>query len=95
LARRLGWTDDQLQNLADFEKRSDFTDQEKIALRLAEHVTHDARTVDDQLWTELRRHFDEGEIVELLCSIGLFNYFNRFNDALTMEPTASPAPERQ
>ena len=92
MARRLGWTDDQLQNLADFEKRSDFTAQEKAALRLAEHVTRDARTVDDQLWTELRRHFDEGEIVELLCSIGLFNYFNRFNDALTMEPTASPTP---
>ena len=87
MARRLGWTDDQLKNLADFEKRSDFSDQEKVALRLAEHVTRDARTVDDQLWTELRRHFDEGEIVELLCSIGLFNYFNRFNDALTMEPT--------
>jgi hypothetical protein len=23
----------------------------------------------------------------LLCAIGLFNYFNRFNDALQMEPT--------
>jgi hypothetical protein len=25
--------------------------------------------------------------VELLCAIGLFNYFNRFNNALGMEPT--------
>lgn len=25
--------------------------------------------------------------MELLCAIGLFNYFNRFNDALRMEPT--------
>jgi hypothetical protein len=25
--------------------------------------------------------------VELLCAIGLFNYFNRFNNALLMEPT--------
>ena len=24
---------------------------------------------------------------ELLCAIGLFNYFNRFNNALNMEPT--------
>jgi hypothetical protein len=23
----------------------------------------------------------------LLCAIGLFNYFNRFNNALRMEPT--------
>jgi hypothetical protein len=27
--------------------------------------------------------------VELLCAIGLFNYFNRFNNALKMEPTKS------
>jgi hypothetical protein len=27
--------------------------------------------------------------VELLCAIGLFNYFNRFNNALRMEPTKS------
>jgi alkylhydroperoxidase family enzyme len=55
-------------------------------LRLTERVTLDAHT-DDQLWSELRKHYDEGEIVELLSAIGLFNYFNRFNDALLMEPT--------
>jgi len=56
-------------------------------LQLAEKVTHDAHTVDDQFWRQLRQQFDEGEIVELLAAIGLFNYFNRFNDALRMEPT--------
>jgi alkylhydroperoxidase family enzyme len=87
LARRLGWTDDQINDLHNFENRSDFTDKEKAALRLAERVTKDAHSVDDPLWTELRQHFDEGEIIELLAAIGLFNYFNRFNDALQMEPT--------
>jgi alkylhydroperoxidase family enzyme len=87
LARRHGWTDDQINDLANFEKRTDFTEEEKAALRLAERVTRDAHTVDDQLFGELRKHFDEGEIIELLAAIGLFNYFNRFNDALEMEPT--------
>jgi alkylhydroperoxidase family enzyme len=87
LARRHGWTDDQINGLANFESRADFTEKEKAALRLAERVTHDAHTVDEQLFAELRKHFDEGEIVELLAAIGLFNYFNRFNDALEMEPT--------
>lgn len=50
-------------------------------------MTRDAHTVSDQLFGELRQHFDEGEIIELLAAIGLFNYFNRFNDALQMEPT--------
>ena len=87
MARRLGWTDDQIANLSAFESRADFGEKEKTALRLAERVTRDAHSVDDQFWQQLRQHFDEGEIIELLAAIGLFNYFNRFNDALRMEPT--------
>jgi alkylhydroperoxidase family enzyme len=87
LARRLGWTGDQIDNLHGFENRSDFSEKEKAALRLAERMTRDARTVDDALWEELRQHFNDGEIIELISAIGLFNYFNRVNDALRMEPT--------
>ena len=87
MARRLGWSEEQIADLADFEQRQDFSEAEKAALRLAERMTRDAHEVDDALWTQLRSHFDEGEIVELAAAIGLFNYFNRFNDALRMEPT--------
>lgn len=90
MARRHGYSDEQIKDLANFEEREDFTEKEKVALRLAERVTRDAHAVDGRLWEEVRRYFDEGEVVELLSAIGLFNYFNRFNDALQMEPTASP-----
>jgi uncharacterized peroxidase-related enzyme len=87
LARNLGWTDDQLANLADWARRDDFTPAEKAALRLAETVTRNANAVSDEQFAELRSFYSEGEVVELLCAIGLFNYFNRFNNALRMEPT--------
>jgi uncharacterized peroxidase-related enzyme len=87
LARNLGWTDDQLGHLADWPLREDFTPAEKAALQLAKTVTRDAHSVTDEQFTELRSFYSEGEIVELLCAIGLFNYFNRFNNALQMEPT--------
>jgi uncharacterized peroxidase-related enzyme len=101
LALKLGWTDDQLAHLADWPRRDDFTAAEKAALHLAETVTRDANAVSDEQFAELRLFFSEGEIVELLCAIGLFNYFNRFNNALKMEPTKpgeggcapAPAPE--
>ena len=50
----------------------------------------------DEQYAELRSFYSEGEIVELLCAIGLFNYFNRFNNALKMEPTkpGEADPER-
>jgi uncharacterized peroxidase-related enzyme len=87
LARNLGWTDEQLTHLADWPRREDFTPAEKAALRLAETVTRDAHAVSDEQFAEVRAYYSEGEIVELLCAIGLFNYFNRFNNALQMEPT--------
>jgi uncharacterized peroxidase-related enzyme len=87
LARNLGWTDDQLANLSEWAVREDFTPAEKAALKFAETVTRDANAVSDEQFAELHSFYSEGEIVELLCAIGLFNYFNRFNNALRMEPT--------
>ena len=98
LARGLGWSDDQLAHLAEWPAREDFTPAEKAALRLAETVTRDAHAVTEEQFAELRSFYSEGEVVELLCAIGLFNYFNRFNNALQMEPTkpgeggCTPAP---
>ena len=87
LARNLGWSDDQLSNLAQWQVREDFTPAEKAAIRLAETVTREANSLSDEQFAELKSFYNDGEIVELLCSIGLFNYFNRFNNALSMEPT--------
>ena len=87
MARRHGWSEEQLNELANFRSRSDFTDAEKAALELAERATRDSNGVDDAFWNQLRKYYDEGEIIELLAAIGLFNYFNRFNNALHMEPT--------
>ena len=73
--------------MASFRTREDFSASEKVALELAERETLRPREVDDTLWNELRAHFDDGQIIELAAAIGLFNYFNRFNDVLKMEPT--------
>lgn len=73
--------------MANFRNREDFTAAEKAALELAERETQRPHDVDDALWAELRKHYDEGQIIELAAAIGLFNYFNRFNDVLKMEPT--------
>ena len=51
-------------------------------------MTRDARSIPDETFAQLRAYFDEGEVVEIACVVGLFAYFNRFNDALQTEPTA-------
>ena len=72
--------------------RALFTLPEQAALALAERMTTDARNVDEEVWAELREYFDEGQIIELAAVIGLFNYFNRFNDALRVEITPPGRP---
>lgn len=75
--------------------RGEFTAAELAALSFAERMTTDARNVDEDVWAELREHFDEGQIIELAALIGLFNYFNRFNDALRVEITRPGRPAGQ
>ena len=52
----------------------------------AEVMTTSGRDVDEALWDELQAHFDDGEIVELASVVGLFNFFNRYADALRILP---------
>ena len=87
IAIKLGWSREQLDDLANFENRSDFTPAEKAALSLAEQMTLDSNHIPDEFFARLYDFYDEGEVVELMAAIGLFNYFNRFNNALQIEPT--------
>jgi alkylhydroperoxidase family enzyme len=86
LARRFGATEAEIAALetGDFEV---FSPADRIALQFSEQLTLDSKAISDETFAELRRHFDEGQVVEIAAVAGLFNYFNRFNNALEMEPT--------
>ena len=91
ISKKLGWSEDQLTNLAECAKRDDFTSAEKVALQLAERMTRNEGPLTDEEWKEIREFYSEGEVVELMAAIGLFNYFNRFNNLLNMESTMPAA----
>jgi alkylhydroperoxidase family enzyme len=57
-------------DLIDFEKSAKYDDRQKAALAYAEAITWRLDT-DDAFWARMKRHFDEKELVELGCSIGL------------------------
>lgn len=73
--------------LVAFLDREMFSEKELVALELADRMAESGHAVDDGLWNRLKKHFDEGELVEIVSVIGLFNYFNRVNDTLKMEIT--------
>ncbi|GAC1497722.1 MAG: hypothetical protein NVS1B14_00230 [Vulcanimicrobiaceae bacterium] len=78
-----------LDALGDYTRDERFGAAERAALAAAVAITREPRGLPEAVWKDLREHFDDGQIVEIICSIGLFNYFNRLNNALEVEPTTS------
>ena len=94
ISLRLGTTPEQIEALQGNWRDSPlFSEAEKIALHLAEVMTTDSLHYSDEDLAALKRFYSEGEIIELMASIGLFNYFNRFNNMLQMEPTQPATAE--
>ena len=94
MAKQIGVSADLLDALYHIDEHRDmFTPRELASLRYAEIMTTSARDVDEELWDELQSYFDDGELVELSTVIGLFNFFNRFADALHLQQAATKQKE--
>ena len=62
-----------------------FTPGERAALRYTEEVTLSSVDVPDDVFEELKRHFNTEQIVDLTAIIALENMRARFNRALLVE----------
>lgn len=82
IARRLGISAQTLSELFDYARSELFTGAEKAALGAAVALTREPRALPEAVRAELREHYDEGQLVEILCAIGLFNYLNRVTNAI-------------
>jgi alkylhydroperoxidase family enzyme len=71
-----------------------FTPAQAAALRLADAITQGNGHISDEVWNAVAPHYDEGQLIELVAVIGLFNYFNRFNNALDIEVTRPGWPAK-
>ena len=93
MAKQLGVGDEALSGLKD-PTHHPFPPDQKAALLFADAMTSGPGQVPDPIYAELRRHFSEAQIVEIATVVGLFNYFNRFNNALHMGITPA-APDAE
>ncbi len=86
MARQLGATNEVLETLDDL-ARSPLSEPEKAAIRFAERMTREAHAITAVDVAALRVHWSEPQVVEIACVVGLFNYLNRFAEALGLAPT--------
>jgi len=95
-AERYGASEDQLTNIWDYKTHPSFSDAERAALDFSVAASSIPNAVDETLAENLRKHWDEGEIVEIMGVIALFGFLNRWNDSMgtTIESGAIQSGEQ-
>jgi uncharacterized peroxidase-related enzyme len=95
-AERYGAAEVKLANIWDFRTHEAFTEAERVALDFALAASAIPNNVDEAISTALHKHWDDGEIVEILGVIALFGYLNRWNDSMgtTLEDPAFASGEQ-
>jgi len=89
-AERAGTEDDKIAAIWAFETSDLFTEAERAALGFAEAASQVPNMTSEADFAELRKHFTEFQIVEIMSVIAMFGYLNRWND--TMATTLEPEP---
>ena len=85
-AKPAGVTAEQIAALPFYNRSPLFDEKEKATILYADRVTRGAATIRAPQVEELRKFYDDGQIVELTLAICVANFTNRFNDALENVP---------
>ena len=59
--------------------------REALGVSLAERIALDPHTVTDEFFGQLKEHFSEDEIVEMVFACSIFNWGNKFNITMNMD----------
>lgn len=76
---------EKLRAAFEYETNAIFSDAERAALRVAASASVVPNAVTDADFVELRKHFGEQEIVEIVAVVALFGFMNRWNDTVQTE----------
>jgi AhpD family alkylhydroperoxidase len=86
-ARQKGAKEEQIVAIkSDFEP-GPFTEAEKLGLRCADRLHHSATQIDDAFYAKLKTVYNDQQIIELVATASVFEFFPRFVDALRIPVT--------
>ncbi len=95
-AKNFGVSPERMAALWDFRTSALFSDRERVALEFALAAASQPNAVTDELFAELRGHWSEGQVVEILGVVAMFGFLNRWNDSMAtpLEPIAVSVTEK-
>ena len=88
---RSGIKDEKLAAVWEFRTSPLFDERERVALEFAIAAASQPNDVTDELFDRMKRHWSEGEIVEIAALIAYFGFMNRFNDTMATPLENEPA----
>lgn len=94
-AERYGASQERMENIWLFRDSELFSTAEKAAFEFALAASSVPNAVTDTISSDLKAHWTEDDIVEILGVVSLFGFLNRWNDSMgtTLEPGAVEAGE--
>ncbi len=89
-AHERGVADEKIANLWSFETDAQFSEAERAALALAQAGARQPNGATQAHFDELKAHFSDAEICEIVAVTATFGFLNRWNDTLATELEDSP-----
>ena len=81
-ALHFGIEERKLADVWEFRTSALFSDAERVALDFAIAAASVPNGVTDAMFTEMRKHWSENQIVEIVAVIATFGFLNRWNDTM-------------
>lgn len=79
---RFGMKEEKLAAVWEYRTSPLYSEAERVALDFAVAAASQPNDVSDELFEKMKRHWTEGQIVEIVATAALFGFLNRWNDTL-------------
>jgi uncharacterized peroxidase-related enzyme len=89
-AARMAGDAARVEAVYEFETSDAFSEGERAALRLARDAGLVPNATTNEYFVDLRKHYDDGQVVEMMAVVGLFGFLNRWNDSMATELEEEP-----
>lgn len=89
-AQNFGVTPEKLADVWNYATSPLYSVRERIALDFSLAAAAQPNAVTDEQFAQLRLHWSDGEIVELLGVVAMFGFLNRWNDTMATPLEAVP-----
>ena len=77
-----GVSPEKVQAIWDYKTSDLYTEAERVALDYALAAGSVPNAVDEEMMIEMKKHWSENQIVEILGAICLYGFLNRWNDSM-------------